>query len=274
MKERKLEKEIRVFISTLGNGGKQKQLNICKAHVLKMLKVNKPATVRSYLTSYRKALSQLDPYILRGLRLPPNEQLKEENKYKLKLSDQQKTNEAVHGLKEMIQMSKLLIKSKKWDEIAIGLSLLTGRRITEILKTAKFEDVGEKGAIYFEGQLKAKGEKQGYLIPTIGATSKQLVKALERLRKLLNTENLSPVQVNEKHSYRCRDLTKRYFSKFIGSDNSHRCTPHDLRAIYATYCNDNFKQKWQSTNSYLSSILGHSEQDLTVANSYQKFYLV
>jgi hypothetical protein len=271
---RKLKKRVEKLQNDLEGLSEKEQRKVCDCEVLELLKSHKNTTVRSYLTTYRKDILGLSEYVLRGLRLPPNEQQKVKRAYRTKLSKQQKANEPVKHIDQIIKAAVLLTKSKNWKELAVGLTLLSGRRITEILKTATFEDVGEKKAVLFGGQLKAKGERGTYIIPLLGITPKQAVKALKKLRKMLDTTDMTMVQVSEKCSYHCRTIAKDNFSKYVGTDGTFKCTNHDLRAIYATYCTENLKNKSQSPNSFLSMLLGHSEEDLTVANSYQKFYLV
>lgn len=79
-----------------------------------------------------------------------------------------------------------------WRFLAIALMAVTGRRTSEIIKTAKFTVVTEN-SVMFSGQLKQKNRNvygwnnKEFEIPTL-VDSQQVVKGLVKLRKMLKSD--------------------------------------------------------------------------------------
>lgn len=86
---------------------------------------------------------------------------------------------------EIVNKAVRLLESREWSEIAAGLSVLTGRRIAELLSTAEFNKKTQ-WSVTFTGALKRKGELQklSFEIPTL-TTADRVIKALTRIRKEL-----------------------------------------------------------------------------------------
>lgn len=82
------------------------------------------------------------------------------------------------------------------------MSILTGRRCTEVIKTAKFE-LRSKYTVIFSGSLKRRGEPVEcvFEIPTL-APAQLIISAIANLRNQLSSEivNLSPRQVSGRYS--------------------------------------------------------------------------
>ena len=226
------------------------------------------ATTRTYLTIYRKALSSLYSEVTSILKLSKTKQNKIESTQNKKTAKAQKKLIRIKKVDAMIQHANKLLDSGNVAKITLGLCLLTGRRMTEILKTAKF--INHKNRVHnliFEGQLKTKGDKERYSIYTLGDRDK-VKKALKELRALIDTSNMTNKEVERKYERTINSRCLLEFNKFLG-----RCTSHDLRKAYATICAKRFKKDSQAMNSFLSDILGHSENDITTANKYQKYYI-
>ena len=70
-------------------------------------------------------------------------------------------NEAVQFLDNpdaIVAKAVRLLESAEWSDKAAGLSVLTGRRSSEILSTAVFEKVSQ-WSVSFTGTLKHRGEE-------------------------------------------------------------------------------------------------------------------
>lgn len=261
------------FKSATSSLSEAEKTNELKNEVKKLVSEYKATSVRRYLTLYRKNLNGFINGDLRSiLTLPQHLQNKIENSYTKKVVKQQKKLKKIKEYQTALDLAKELLSSEKWFEVAVALCLLTGRRSTEILKTAKFTNVGNsKKKVFFKGQLKSKGlskEQNKYQIYILGDSKNECKNALKKLRSLLDCKNLSNEQTVKKYNSQLNNTVRRLFSGYLGD-----CTAHDLRKAYATICTKEFKDDSQTVNSFLASLMGHSSDDLTTANSYQKYYI-
>jgi len=149
-----------------------------------------------------------------------------------------------------------LLASEQWPDIAVGLAVSTGRRLTELLKTAEFE---QKTAysVLFKGQLKAKGEVT-FEIPTLTPAA-TVVDAIQRLRSLLDTTGMVDRDVSHKYSQPVREAANRHFAELVPAraGNHDEIYTHLFRTIYARiavlyYCPMNV-----TDIHYMATIQGH-----------------
>lgn len=128
-----------------------------------------------------------------------------------------------------------LLLSREWSDVAAGLAVLTGRRSAEILKTAVFS-LKTTYSVVFTGALKRQGEsvQLRFEIPTLCAAS-DVIRAWEKLRQIVPTEDLSLTQVNIRLSPAVAEACDRHFADLVppieGRDNLYT---HLFRKIYAT----------------------------------------
>jgi integrase len=136
-------------------------------------------------------------------------------------------------------------------DLACALALLTGRRMTEIFKTAEFERVsGDTRSLLFSGQIK-KGciaEDEAYVIPVL-ADAALIVAGFERLRRLKDASELSNKEVNLRWSTSANDAARR----MLGADRHF----HDLRATYAVLAYTAALPHTLSLNAFVGRVLGH-----------------
>lgn len=136
-------------------------------------------------------------------------------------------------------------------DLACALSLLTGRRMIEIFKTAEFLPAPEKDAYscMFLGQAKKTGKDESYHIP-LHAPYEIIKSGLNRLRISKPCGELSNSEVNARYSNSCNSAAK----KMLGSGRKF----HDLRAAYAVIgYNAALPHKW-SLNFFVCKVLGHT----------------
>lgn len=270
---KKRVEDFRILIEPLDTRDTIKE---CKKEVKKLLEDYSATTARTYLTTYRKVLNIDNKRVLDALTIPKNVQNSIEKAYKKKIAKSQKKGTKVYNINTMIETAIELLDSDHIGELVAGLALLTGRRATEILKTAKFTNYkSSQKEGFFAGQLKTKDSEQTqkYKIYFIGGTRDKCKKALKKLRKLAPTKTLSNNEVARKYENLVNRYVDRYFSHFIGVLGVDRATAHTLRNVYALQCTKEYKKEWQTTNSFLAEILGHGIDDVSTANSYQKYYL-
>lgn len=130
-----------------------------------------------------------------------------------------------------------LLSSFHWSEIAAGLAVVTGRRCTEIIKTANFE-LKTKYSVTFSGSLKRRSEPVEcvFEIPTL-CPAQSVIQAISNLRHQLGDEiqSLTPRQVSGRYSRAVARECDRQFNQLVPPrDDGDNLYTHLFRAIYAT----------------------------------------
>lgn len=236
------------------------------------------ASLKTNLSEYRTALKNCYPEdseilanALKILKLSQEEYSTLKTNHKTQIFIDNTNLRPIEDYDKIILKAEELIESRAYTAKAVALCLLTGRRISEILQTAKFEFV-DNSNVLFSGQLKTKGsdnaQSEAYLIPVL-SNSTSIIEALNQLRELKDFSGLTSKELHSKTNKSCNEAVKRYFEPLVKN-----CCVKDLRAIYATISYELFCPERISETAYHASILGHSELDLTTAQSYKDFYIV
>jgi len=131
--------------------------------------------------------------------------------------------------------ARSLLAAHSPPEIAAGLSVATGRRHTETMKTARFRTESD-WSVWFAGQLKWRGERREteFEIPTL-APAREVVDAWERLRRLCpETAEMSHEQVNANFADPVAEVCRERFEHLVPARLSRRqLSTHLARAIFA-----------------------------------------
>lgn len=163
------------------------------------------------------------------------------------------------------------------SDLCIGIALATGRRLTEIMKTATFKAVDD-ATLLFSGQLKTKNrylfeEITPYKIPSM-IEADIVVKALSRLRKdtgkdelkyknVLGEEVSSTVKEGDSRDYyHNRAVHKRYESTMNRAvrslfENGY-FSLKDCRALYTEVTYPDHSKNGEAPSAYRHRVLGHS----------------
>ena len=134
----------------------------------------------------------------------------------------------------IVTRATTLLQSRQWSDIAAALAVLTGRRSTEVLKTAQFLP-STPYSVIFTGALKRKGEAVPltFEIPTL-CQADYILKATRQLRRILPTADKTIEQINQ-YSNAVASACDKHFGDLVqpiaGRDNLYT---HLFRKIYAT----------------------------------------
>jgi Telomere resolvase len=152
-----------------------------------------------------------------------------------------------------------LLDSPEWADIAAALSVLTGRRSSELLATAKFT-AKSPYSVTFTGSLKRRGELQelSFEIPTL-ANSKQVCAALDKLRQQLpDAGGMTPEAVNRKYGPAVTRACDKHFTDLVphreGKDNLYT---HLFRSVYATIATFWYCPEAVNPDEFKAAIQGH-----------------
>jgi len=152
----------------------------------------------------------------------------------------------------------LLLESSDWFELAAALAVLTGRRSSELLATAKFQKASQ-WSVTFTGALKRGGERQilSFEIPTL-TTSDRVIAALAKLRQQLpDAVNLPPEEINRKYGDRVAQACDRHFKGLVPPRGEDNLYTHLFRAVYATIATFWYCPPWVEPTEYKAAIQGH-----------------
>jgi len=151
-----------------------------------------------------------------------------------------------------------ILSSREWADIAAGLAVLTGRRSTEVMKTATFTPKTDY-SVTFSGALKRKGEQTPVVfeIPTL-CRAEYILKAIQRLREVVPTNHLTETQVNNRYSRSVAQSCNHHFADLVeppvGKDNLYT---HLFRKIYATIATYFYCPLDVDDAEYRAEIQGH-----------------
>ena len=151
-----------------------------------------------------------------------------------------------------------LLKSDRWSEIAAGLAVVTGRRVSEILKTAQFEIVSPY-SVLFTGAAKRRNESipLKFEIPTL-VPALDVIDAISRLRGQLDTESLTNRQINDKYEQPVARECDLHFRDLVPTrDGKNNLYTHLFRAVYATIATHWFCPPTVSDLEFRAYIQGH-----------------
>jgi integrase len=244
----------------------------CKAELTYLTNELSPLSKRSAITNYRNAIRAWNPdhVALKYLKLSADESAQYRADYKTKVWEEQKNLKPLDA-EAMISRAEELLKSQSYITVALGLMLLSGRRSTEILKTAEFEYATENSVI-FSGQLKTKGSENAqtapYEIPLL-TSSDRFLAGFQRLRSLRDFSDMTNDQINNTCAKGLSIQVKKQFGHLIKG-----VATKDLRAAYATIAESLYNTPSCSSDVFFATVLGHSTDDLNTAQSYKDFYLV
>jgi outer membrane biosynthesis protein TonB len=128
----------------------------------------------------------------------------------------------------------LASKTSTWADLAVGLGVVIGRRLSELLGLRTKLEPKTDFSLLFTGQLKHQGQLAAFEIPTLCPAS-TVLSAWKRLKFMLGSEQLDPQSINQRFSRQCKEAANRHFADLVpprsGEDDLYM---HLFRAIYAT----------------------------------------
>ncbi len=181
-----------------------------------------------------------------------------------------------------------LLTSEDPHELAVGVSLATGRRSIETIIQGTFARVDDY-RLTFKGQAKDRGRTPAYKIPTL-APVPLILNALEKLRDSARVKNLVKVMDEPSERYTRNELfnhhsrgfnqtARNVFERYMGDKNDGVWTFKDTRAIYARLSFHAFQRDAIEKNlpmkddgDFYTEVLGHT--DATAKENYKVFYIV
>lgn len=252
-------------------------VKICESE-LKYLRTNyETSSMRRALTNYRNTIKKSElsdeqkTVVLKKLVLSIEEKDTLSKAEAMQVSNDLQNLKPIYEIDKYIDVAMSLLSENSYLAQATGLCALTGRRAAEIGATGKFELIeGDTTHVLFSGQLKTKDriDVAPYVIPVLGDAEK-IVATLDSIRTKKPDFINDPVKFHDAASKELNRRVKRFFPFVSDAPLSIK----DLRSIYGEL---NFMFEDNRTiakSKYISSILGHTEDDITTGQSYLDFYI-
>jgi len=200
-----------------------------------------------------------DHWILDYIKFTTAEYTELNNLKQKRVAQRNEATQQIDNPSAIVAEAARLLDSPAWENLAAGLAVTTGRRIAEILSTAKFEKKTQWSVI-FTGALKRRGEpvEMSFEIPTL-ASADRVIHALERLRaELPEAIDLDPREINQKYEPAVARVCDRVFAKLVpprdGKDNLYT---HLFRAVYATIATFWYCPPSVNETEFKAAIQGH-----------------
>lgn len=206
--------------------------------------LNTPAKQKNYRSNLVQALKVLDPnhpaIALVGLTTEQYRELNDAQRGKL--ADRETRYITSDQAEALVSRATNLLHSAEWSEVAAGLAVLIGRRISEIL-LSRFAPCTDWSVTFTGMAKKADLDELTIEIPTL-APAAQVLTAIGKLQRSLKIEdlkaaNLSPrmakQHVNDRFSAAVAAKCNQHYGDLVPSrsDRDDLYT-HIFRAVYAT----------------------------------------
>ncbi|MBD2327879.1 protelomerase family protein [Alkalinema sp. FACHB-956] len=169
---------------------------------------------------------------------------------------------------ELVQRSITLLDRENPNEIAAGLAVLVGRRISEIL-ISEFQPKTSY-SLLFSQAVKRRGKVgMEFEIPTL-APAHRILHAIEQLKDRWNIADLQALNLSDNHLKRrinnryagVSPTCRQHFADLIPgreaeNDDGERLYTHLFRAVYAEIATYYYKPAWIPDHRFKAEIQGH-----------------
>lgn len=219
---------------------------------------------RNLMTAVRNAIKQRlgpDHFALKSMNFSPEQWTEMNNSIEDRVAAQN-TDQVIltpRTVNSLVYRATHLLISNDWADIACGLAVLTGRRHTEVMKTAKFEGKSNF-SVMFSGALKRRGEAKDALvieIPTL-CRADYVLSGIAKLRAMVLTDTMTNDQVNARYSEGVSTACDRNFSDLVPPPSGRdRLYTHLFRKVYAAIAHYFYCPRWVSDWEFKAHVQGH-----------------
>ena len=163
-----------------------------------------------------------------------------------------------------------LLDGRSYLDRILGICALTGRRTYEVGCTGTFT-VDGRNSVIFSGQAKMRGRDSlgSYVVPTLAPAAK-IVATMATIRE--DRPDLRDLSSEAFHNRCAKDLHKRS-GVFAPVFTDGTAKPKDLRPAWAEIAWLLIDERRTGKALFLSRVLGHGDQDLLTAQSYDDFVI-
>src|SRR5579875_2990429 len=176
-----------------------------------------------------------------------------EQRYHERLEQQQ----LLEHPERIVEKARELLSSRSWVEVVVGLAVVTGRRLSEILKTGDLHPK-TRYTVMFAGHLKRKDVVlKPYEIPVLIEASVVLA-AWQRLRFLVDCSQMETEAIGKTYGVEIGAAAEQHFAELVPRRHGReKLFAHVFRAVYPRLAVYYFCPPDVSDLAYVSTILGH-----------------
>lgn len=169
---------------------------------------------------------------------------------------------------ELVKKAIALLESEKPDEVAAGLAVLIGRRISEIL-ISSFKPRTDYSLLFSKAVKRRSEVEMEFEIPTL-APAERTLDAITYLKQVWNIRDLRALNLPENHLKRrinarysgVPHACRQHFSDLVPgrkaeTDSGERLYTHLFRAVYAEIATYYYKPDWVPDHRFKAEIQGH-----------------
>lgn len=158
---------------------------------------------------------------------------------------------------EILQRAEQLLTSAQWEELVVGLAVVTGRRLTEVLKTGTLHPKSA-WTVVFSGQLKRRDILlDPYEIPTL-VPAEQVLAAWTQVRAQVDCGTMETREVSAAYSQQVGDVARRAFHGLVPvRTNDEDLYTHLFRTVYARLAVWLYCPPQVMDLTYMATIQGH-----------------
>jgi hypothetical protein len=233
-------------------------------------KLMMPTQQKNRRTDIANALRTIDPNhpVIPFVLLPSEVYTAMNNEQASRLNARENKFFSTKQADELVERAIALLSSDEPDEVAAGLAVLVGRRISEIL-ISQFKPKTAYSLLFSEA-VKRRGEGGlEFEIPTL-APADQMLEAINHLKQVWSIEDLKALDLPDNHLKRrinarysevphaCRQhFTDLVPGREAENDDGERLYTHLFRAVYAEIATYYYKPEWVPDHRFKAEIQGH-----------------
>jgi hypothetical protein len=176
-----------------------------------------------------------------------------EDRFHERLENQQDLEDS----EAIVAKARELLTSKSWPDVVVGLAVVTGRRLSEIMKVGELHPKSLYTVI-FSGQLKRKDEVlKPYEIPVL-VEAPMVLAAWAGLRKMVDCSKMETEMIGKTYDKAVGEAAVRHFSGLVPvRDDRVSLFAHLFRDVYPCVAYFYFAPEGIHDIAYLPTILGH-----------------
>ncbi|HEY9658547.1 MAG TPA: protelomerase family protein [Allocoleopsis sp.] len=175
---------------------------------------------------------------------------------------------SIQQANELVEKAIALLGSEKPNEVAAGLAVLVGRRISEIL-ISKFKSKTAYSLLFCTAVKRRDEIEIEFEIPTL-APAHRVLEAITHLQEVWNIRDLRALNLPESHLKRrinarysgVPHACRQHFADLVPgrkaeTDDGKRLYTHLFRAVYAEIATYYYKPDWVPDHRFKAEIQGH-----------------
>lgn len=239
-------------------------------YLFEQKKLTTPGQQKNRRTDIAHALRTIDPNhpLIPFVLLPSEVYTQLNNEQASHLNARENKFFSAQQANELVDRAIKLLDSDEPDEVAAGLAVLGGRRISEILISG-FKPKTAYSVLFSEAVKRRAEVGMEFEIPTL-APANQVLEAINHLRQVWTIEDIKALNLPDNHLKRrinarysgVPHVCRQHFTDLVPgreaeTDDGERLYTHLFRAVYAEIATYYYKPDWVPAHRFKAEVQGH-----------------